>query len=602
MDIRDAIRQGTLLFDGAMGTYYAEGKEDPPEYCELANLQDPETILSIHREYIDAGSRAVKTNTFQANQAALGDWETAEKVIRRGYELACRASEERGVFVFADIGPVSGMEEETGAEYLRIADLFLSLGARQFLFETFSSGDFIRETAEHIKGKAPDAFILASFAVSPEGYTRQGISGEQLYSNFTADPNIDAVGFNCMSGPYHLLQFIRKLKRGDKPLSVMPNASYPTVLNNRTFYGNNASYFSTQMAEIVRQGAEIIGGCCGTTPEYIAKTAKRLQNGIRPDRETVTAEPAEIKVEEKILPPNRLLEKLRKGQTVIAVELDPPMDANIGPFMEGARQLKDAGADAITIADCPIARARVDSSMLACKLKRELGIEPLPHMTCRDRNINATKALLLGLSIEGIRNVLVVTGDPIPTASRDEIKSVYNFNSVLLAGYITTLGKEGTFAAPFHISGALNVNAVHFDSQLDRAKRKMDSGIAMFLTQPVLTKQALENLQQAREALPGAKILGGIIPIVSHRNALFMNSEISGIVVSDGIIRLYEDADRERGSQLAVALSTAIAEKIRSHVDGYYLITPFKRVDIIGSIIGDIRSGAKAAVDIDAIW
>ena len=599
MDIREYIKRQPLLFDGAVGTYYAERKEDPLEYCELANSQDPDTILSIHREYIDAGCRAIKTNTFQANESALGDWTTAADAIVKGYKLACLAAEDREVFVFADIGPMAGVEQEAAAaEYRRIADLFLSLGAKHFLFETFSSGEHLRETAAYIKAQSADAFVLTSFAVSPEGYTRQGISGEQLFYEFAGDTNIDAAGFNCMSGPYHLLQFIKKLDRKGKTLSVMPNASYPTLVNNRTFFGNNAGYFSSQMIEIVRQGAGIIGGCCGTTPEYIAKTAQRLlanQGVTVQEASPAAAETTRITV--KTAAPNRLVEKLAQGKKVIAVELDPPMDTNIDFFMSGAQQLKAAGADTITIADCPIARARVDSSMLACKLKRELGIVPLPHMTCRDRNINATKALLLGLNIEGIQNVLVVTGDPIPTASREEIKSVYNFNSVLLAGYITTLGKEGTFGNPFHISGALNINAVNFDTQLEKAKRKIENGISMFLTQPVLTRAAMDNLKRAKETLP-AKILGGIIPIVSHRNACFMNSEISGIVVSDGIIRLYEDATKERGSELAVDVSTAIAMEIADYVDGYYLITPFKRVDIICRIIENIQKGGEPGMNI----
>ena len=195
--------------------------------------------------------------------------------------------------------------------------------------------------------------------------------------------------------------------------------------------------------------------------------------------------------------------------------------------MKGAKTLKALGVDAITIADCPIARARVDSSLLACKLKRELNITTIPHMTCRDRNINATKALLLGLNIEGVNNVLVVTGDPVPSAKKDEIKTMFSFNSVVLAKHITTLNEE-IFKNPFNVCAALNVNAINFEAELNQARKKIESGVSVFLTQPVLTKEAVENLKLAKKTLD-AKILGGIIPVVSYRNACFMNNEISGI-------------------------------------------------------------------------
>ena len=244
--------------------------------------------------------------------------------------------------------------------------------------------------------------------------------------------------------------------------------------------------------------------------------------------------------------------------------------------------------DAITIADCPVARVRVDSSLLACKLKRELNITTIPHMTCRDRNINATKALLLGLSIEGVNNVLVVTGDPVPTAERDEVKAMFSFNSAILANYITNLN-DTTFSSPFNICGALNVNAINFPSQLAHAKKKIENGVTMFLTQPILSKQAVENLKQAHSELP-AKILGGIIPIVSHRNACFMNNEISGISVSEEITELYKDISKEEATILAIKISTDIAIEIYNYVDGYYLITPFKRIDIISEIIKNIST------------
>ena len=275
------------------------------------------------------------------------------------------------------------------------------------------------------------------------------------------------------------------------------------------------------------------------------------------------------------------------GKKVIAVELDPPINTDIDSFLEGANILKHHSVDAITIADCPLARARVDSSLLACKLKRELDITPIPHMTCRDRNINATKALLLGLSIEGVENVLVVTGDPVPSPLRDEIKAMFSFNSAVLAKHINELN-ENVFNKPFGIYGAININAANFDAQLIRAKKKVENGVSVLFTQPVLSEEAFNNLKRIKKELD-VKVLGGIIPIVSHRNACFMNNEISGINVSEEIINMYEGLEREEASNLAVKISVDIASKISKYVDGYYIITPFKRVDIISKIIEAIN-------------
>lgn len=576
-----------LIFDGALGTYYVSLSHNPISPCELANLYDRSTILSIHRQYIEAGCQAIKTNTFAANRVSLpGDQSTVKKVILEGYSIALEAARDTDVLVFADIGPIADDDATDLAEaYRELVDIFLAMGASHFIFETFSSDEYLVELSRYIKDKNPGAFILVEFAVSPEGLTRLGKSGRKLIENMQAVPTIDACGFNCFSGPYHLLEYIKSFDLEGNTVSIMPNAGYPTIINNRTFYENTKEYFAGQMVEIFKQGVSILGGCCGTTPDYIRELVPRLK-GLSPVEAVPHARSPKAPVNMSAAR-NPLLDKLELGQKIIAVELDPPVDTDIDFFMDSARRLKELEVDAITIADCPIARARVDSSLMACKLKRELNITPIPHMTCRDRNINATKALLLGLNIEEINNVLVVTGDPVPSAQRDEIKGVFNFNSAVLASYISSLN-ETAFSSPFNICAALNVNARNFNSQLQRARKKIDSGVGMFLTQPVLSQQAIENLKTAREELP-VRILGGILPIVSYRNACFVDNEISGINIEDNIIEQYRGTTKEEASRLALDISTAMAEAIYPYVDGYYLITPFKRIDIIAKIIANIK-------------
>jgi homocysteine S-methyltransferase len=581
-------KESPLIFDGAMGTYYESLCEKPLNKCELANIYDRNTIMNIHKEYIIAGCEAIRTNTFGANKSSLeSDFDTVKKVIEKGYEIALEAAKGTDVLVFADIGPISFVETtDLWESYKEIVDLFLDLGAMNFIFETFSSDEYLLEISKYIKEKNPKAYILIEFAVSPEGYTRLGKSGKKFIEKVLKLPFIDACGFNCFSGPYHLLQYIKTLNIENKTISVMPNSGYPTIINNRTFFDNTKEYFAQQMLEIAKQGVTILGGCCGTTPEFIKETVIKLK-GLSPSEIVKSKQIEKVHIKKPVIK-NLLLEKINNGKKIIAVELDPPMDTQIDFFIDSAKKLKEQGVDAITIADCPIARARVDSSLLACKLKRELDITTIPHMTCRDRNINATKALLLGLNIEGVNNVLVVTGDPIPSAQRDEVKGMFSFNSAILANYITNLN-DTVFSSPFNICAALNINAVNFNSQLAQAKKKIENGVNMFLTQPILTEQAIKNLKLARKEL-SAKILGGIIPVVSYKNACFMNNEISGITVSDKIIDLYKDISKEEASTLAVKISTEIAKEIYPYVDGYYLITPFKRIDIISEIINNIRT------------
>lgn len=582
MDIRDYLKDHYLLFDGAMGTYFAAQNRTALQSCELANITSPDKIEAIHRAYLKAGASAIKTNTFAANRPNLGERDCIA-VIQAGVEIAKRAAGD--AYVFADIGPIDAAEDKVFDEYKFVADQFMAAGANNFLFETNSHDQSLSDISAYIRTQSPDAFILVSFAAQPDGFTRTGLLLSDLFQKAVRDKNIDAVGLNCISGARHMVDLIDRLDHADTILSVMPNAGYPSVRANRTFYDSDPEYFALQLAELRARGAKILGGCCGTTPEYIHAVSKALANDLparipRPITQTAVHSPANSE--------DRFWKALCDPNTKpFAVELDSPENADITKFMAGARELRENGAAIITIADCPIARARMDSSLMACKLRRELGIEALPHMTCRDRNLNATQALLLGLCAEDVKNVLIVTGDPIPTANRDEVKSVYNFNSRKLIKYVDTLNHT-LLPSPFHIFGALNLNVRNFHMQLKLAQEKEENGTCGFLTQPVLTAQALENLKLARQTLKG-KILGGIIPVVSHRNALFMNSEISGITVDEQIIRLYEGLDRAQGEELAVKISAAIAREIAPYVDGFYLMTPFGRTGLMSRIMDQIR-------------
>lgn len=577
MDIRTYLAEKrTVLFDGAMGTCYAA--RHPEESCELADLRRPEEIREIHRAYLDAGCQAITTNSF-ALSAAMSKPGEAKEIVDAACRIALEAAEPYGAWVFADIGPAPAGNRKV---YQKQADWFLQAGIRHFLLETLPSDEGVPELARHLKARCPDAFLIVSYAVAYDGCTREGFSGRELFRNTAALPEVDAVGFNCVSGPHHLLEYIQHLDLDGAALSVMPNAGYPTVLGRRTVYQGTPEYFGRKLAEIAQAGAVIVGGCCGTTPAHLASAAKALAK----PRNLLPAQPAGKSEARPAPEKNPLADKLDAGRRVIAVELDPPVDDQISFFMEGVQALRRAGADAVTIADNPIGRPRADSCLLACKIKRELGAEPLPHMTCRDRNRNAAKSLLLGLSIQGVHNVLLVTGDPIPSEDRDEVKSVFNFNSRKLIRYVSALNQN--LRTPFRVFGALNVNAKNFDIQLRIAQEKEEAGAAGFLTQPILSPEALENLKLARKSLHGA-ILGGIYPVVSYRNACFLKNEIAGMHICDEIAERYRDLDRDAAEELAVTISTQMAKMIAPYTNGLYLMTPFKRVTLMTRILGQVR-------------
>lgn len=593
-DIRELLQTRPLLFDGAMGTYY---KAAPGVECEQANLTDPAGVLAVHREYLAAGADAIKTNTFSLPRLAAAHAPGWEQLARAGWQLAVQAAEETGAAVFADLGPAPDTEAvPAGQVYTAVARQFMALGARNFLFETLSSDAGLLAAVGAIKAEVSDAFVLVSFAVLPDGYTREGMYCKDLARRMRESGIVDAVGLNCVSAPGAMRTLAKQLG-GTLSLSVMPNAGYPVVTRTQVKYRGRPEYFARELGRLAAEGTvQILGGCCGTTPAHIAALRAELDS-LPVVEKTAPAEELSTVKEQTVENEDAFLRKLNAGEKVIAIELDSPRNADLTGYLEEAKKLQAAGADLLTIADCPIAQARMDSSLVACRVHRELGLCTLPHMTCRDRNLNATKALLLGLYAEGVREVLAITGDPIPTAERDEVKNVYQFNSRKLAQYIVSLAGEGReMPGPMTVFGALNLNARNFDVELRRAKEKLENGMSGFLTQPVLSAQAVENLKKSRETLGAdAKILAGIMPVVSQRNAIFMENEINGIHVEDWIIEKFAGLDRAQGEELGLAISLEMAKAALPYADGLYLMTPFNRVALMERLIGRLKQEVLGA-------
>ena len=589
IDVRAHLARKPLLFDGGMGTYY---KAKPGTECEQGNLLDPAGVRKVHREYLAAGAEAIKTNTFGLPRMAAARQPDWQALARAGWKLAAEAAVETGAAVFADLGPAPDTEAApAGSIYTAVARCFVEQGAKNFLFETLSSDAGVLEAVQAVKAQVPDAFVLVSFAVLPDGYTREGMYSKDLVRRMTESGIVDAVGFNCVSAPGAMRTLVQQLGSTALPLSVMPNAGYPVVTRTQVKYQGKPEYFAKELARIAAEGVRILGGCCGTTPAHIAALRAALDSlpAVEKAAPAVQVYTPEAPTVEK---DDAFLRKLNAGKKVIAIELDSPKDADLTNYLAGAKRLQAAGADLLTIADCPIARARMDSSLVACRVHRELGLCTLPHMTCRDRNLNATKALLLGLYAEGVREVLAITGDPIPTAERDEVKNVYQFNSRKLAQYIVSLAGEGReMPSPMTVFGALNLNARNFEVELRRAGEKLENGMSGFLTQPVLSEQAVENLRRTRETLgERAKILAGIMPVVSQRNAIFMENEVNGIHVAEDIIEAFAGLDREQGEALGLEISLKMAREALPYADGFYLMTPFNRVALMERLIARLKT------------
>ena len=459
IDVRAHLARKPLLFDGGMGTYY---KAKPGTECEQGNLLDPAGVRKVHREYLAAGAEAIKTNTFGLPRmvaARQPDWQA---LARAGWKLAAEAAVETGAAVFADLGPAPDTEAApAGSIYTAVARCFVEQGAKNFLFETLSSDAGVLEAVQAVKAQVPDAFVLVSFAVLPDGYTREGMYSKDLVRRMTESGIVDAVGFNCVSAPGAMRTLVQQLGSTALPLSVMPNAGYPVVTRTQVKYQGKPEYFAKELARIAAEGVRILGGCCGTTPAHIAALRAALDSlpAVEKAAPAVQVSTPEAPTVEK---DDAFLRKLNAGKKVIAIELDSPKDADLTNYLAGAKRLQAAGADLLTIADCPIARARMDSSLVACRTRE-------------------------------------------------------------------TLGER-------------------------------------------------------------AKILAGIMPVVSQRNAIFMENEVNGIHVAEDIMEAFAGLDREQGEALGLEISLKMAREALPYADGFYLMTPFNRVALMERLIARLKT------------
>ena len=607
MKLSQYLQDHILLMDGAMGTYYQQLQEHKEEIAETASFSQPELIKGVHREYLEAGADLIRTNTFAVNSTVLPQYsrESREQLLRLSCKLAKEAVEEektrigRECFAAADIGPISKgktsvIKEDTAdtvddilREYYRMCDVFLEEGMEIFWLETFPSTEYIPEILTYIKEKAPSSFCTVSFCINKNGFTTSGQKAERLLFS-EAVRLADAVGFNCGIGSVHLKTVLSGCQLPkEKYILAAPNAGYAETFSSRAAFLNTAGYFGENLGQIAELGVDILGGCCGTMPSFIRETKKKI---------TAKKEATRIATEEyqkKLQNPQPVLQKAKEnpfkdkllsGEKVIAVELDPPYNADGEKLLACAKTLTDYPVDVLTFADSPMGRSRADSVLTALHISHQTGIQVIPHISCRDRNVIAMRSLVLGGHMNGIRNMLIVTGDPVPGDDRKTVTGVFDYNSIRFMNYVTGMNEEVFAGDEMFFGGALNYNYPNGEKVAERMEKKMAAGCSFFLTQPIFSKEDVERIAWLSKRT-GAKILGGILPPVSLKNALFIKNEMAGMNVPEEVIALYHaDMSREEGEMVGARVAKDVMKALEPYVAGYYFMLPFNRVGLIERI------------------
>lgn len=591
IDLGEYLEDNRVLCDGAFGTCYAALYETDrlPEY---ANIENPDRVRRIHEDYLRAGAQLIRTNTFACNSAAFHeDWNMIEQSIEAAFNIANAAVDayqmgKTARFAAADIGPITGesagKQTSIQEEYVRIVHKFLELGADVFIFETFSTMEEIRPALELIGDRA---FVLVQFAVNQFGYSLAGLSVHKLFEEAQQCQSVNAVGLNCAIGPGHMQPLIESaVYYTDKFISALPNAGYPQIISNRMIFSSaNMDYFVNKSMDMVKAGVRIIGGCCGTTPDYIKKMSELLPYIPYKKRKI-----KEIVLQQKPQKVNEAFFHNKGNKKLIAVELAPPIGSDAQTLMDAAHLLKLCDVDVVTFPDSPSGRTRADSILMAEKVARETGLCVMPHICCRDKNAIAMRSQLLGAFINEIHNFLVVTGDPIPAVMRNSVESVFNFDSLGLMNIMNDMNANVFDHADIVYGGAINQGRRNFHIEIERVRKKIKAGATFFMSQPVFSDEDINRLRRLKEET-GARILYGIMPFVSYKNAVFMKNEMTGINVTDEVLHRYHpDMTKEEGESAGVQLAIEMINKTNSYADGYYFSFPFNRVHMLKSILNSI--------------
>jgi len=586
-----------------MGTYLHERGLPWDAAFEALNLTDPQTILEVHRAYIEAGAELILTNTFAANVnrlARAGLQDRVREINRRGAEIARQAAGDEA-FVAGSVGPLGRSwqtpEDEPLDRYAAFREQVEGLlegGVDLLILETFDDLEELRTAATAARDVA-QVPLVCQMAFGDRGHTLTGVDATAALEALT-QLGADVVGGNCGSGPQGLLRVMEQLAPVAKvPLSAFPNASIPHYEAGRRLFAADADYLAHCAERLADLGVALIGGCCGTTPEHIAAIAARLKGRARAEPPPPPPPPA-VGARPPGAPPRprSALLDTPPGHRSIVVEVDPPRGLDYRKPLAGASMLGAAGADAVSVADNPLASVRMSAFTMGHLIQREVGLHAVVHLACRDHNLIGQQSLLLGASALGISSILAVTGDPV---SGGPASSVFDLNSVSLVDLMTKLnagvnmaGHDLGGAAAFTIGVAFNPNVRDLEKAKGRLQRKIEAGAHFAMTQPVYEPAQIEAVAQISGELD-LPIFLGLMPLVSARNAEFLHSEVPGIRLPEEVRRRIREADPRVAARVGLEIARELADAVLATRLGVYIITPLARFDLAAELVRYVRAG-----------
>ncbi|HEY1993616.1 MAG TPA: bifunctional homocysteine S-methyltransferase/methylenetetrahydrofolate reductase [Edaphobacter sp.] len=616
---------GTVLCDGAMGTMlYSRGVFINRCYDEL-NLSQPELVREIHAEYLQAGAEVIETNTFGGNAFRLelhGLKDKVREINVAGVKLArecvnqIREKQASEAFVAAAIGPLGvrleplgkvGLEEarEAFAEQIRaLVEGGPGVGADLLVIETMTSLAEAEQAILAARSVAPGVPVVVMMTVDEEGNCLDGSSAETAAVKLT-EWGADAVGCNCSAGPATVLSVIERMRPvTNKPLAAMPNAGIPRAVEGRTIYLTSPEYMASFTRKLVKAGASIVGGCCGTTPSYTRamKSSLRALEAMEGGAQVMElgradSSRAAIKAASKVDPPvlaerSKIGAMVAAGDFVTMVEIVPPKGINCTKEIDGAEMLHRLGVDAINVPDSPRASARMSAQSLCVQIQQHVGIETILHYTCRDRNVLSIQSDLLGASSIGLKNILCLTGDPPKLGNYPNATAVFDVDAIGLVNVVHNLnygldiGKNSIGESTgFTISVAANPGVQDMDQEVRRFAFKVEAGAEFAITQPVFDLRVLEEFLRRIEGFR-IPVIAGIWPLTSLRNAEFMKNDLRVSMPDDVMARMAAVASPEAGRAEGVKIAQEMLAEARPMVQGVQVSAPFGRYSVAADVLG----------------
>jgi methionine synthase I (cobalamin-dependent)/5,10-methylenetetrahydrofolate reductase len=604
-DLRTLLQDGRVhVIDGAMGTMlYAKGAFLNVCYDELC-LKAPELVRDIHRDYVKAGAELLETNTFGANPLKLAQYGLAddtEKINAAAARLARDAGRDR-VAVLGAIGPLGvrvepfgelGVDEAETA-FGRQVDGLLQGGVDGFCLETFADVHEIEAAVKAVRARS-DLPVIAQMTVGADGRTAYG-SDAETWGPMLAAMGVDVVGVNCSVGPAGILEVVEQLAKVVKlPLAAQPNAGLPRDVGDRKIYMASPEYLGTYAKRLAEAGATFVGGCCGTTPEHI-RAISQFVASVSPRQHLVAVEVSESEP----LPAVPLAErsalgaKLAAGKFVTTVEITPPKGIDPEPMFAQCRALKEAGVDAVNVPDGPRAQSRMGSLLSGLMIQQQVGIESVVHYACRDRNLLGMLSDLLGAAAAGLRNVLLITGDPPKMGPYPDATAVFDIDSIGLTNLVARLnrgldpgGNALGRTTKFVIGVGANPTAPDLERELKRLHWKLDAGAEFIVTQPVFDLAQIDHFL-TRTAAWKVPVVAGLWPLVSLRNAEFLANEVPGVTVPESVLARMRSASA-KGKEAALDEGVAICREmlvgVRDRVQGAQISAPLGKVPVVLEVL-----------------